>query len=692
MKITRKHSIKTYGIILTVIGVVLYASLAVVANNQLNRLSNNYEKKYISLAENEFNEALIKLSMETDNLSNDLQNWEELLQQINDPTYYSYWLENRVASLNFLPKFFEKISLYNSNKQSLAGTSGGSLTNLDLEGLGKTLIFADKDHPVMRRCDAIREKYGKGDLLGYFCVDLDFLEGIKSVKSFNYLGDVAFKIVSGPRDNSNVIGMDEVHNKVNISVKKELSNSELHDLTSDTIIKYLIVSAGFMFIFLYILLVIIAVPLRRLSSFINNLEATGTRNIPEFKGGYLEIEELETVYNSLDNYQTRLEESSRELKESEEYFRSLIENSSDVIISLDSKGMIKYVSPTVGRVLGYSVSQFTGNHIFEYIHGSDIESFRLLISTTENMKNIHSQNDFRVRHKKGDWLSLELAGRVVTDKDDLLTIICRDITERKKVQEAITMAHNQALEASRAKSNFLANTSHELRTPLNAILGYTEIVAEDMLNSDYSNVESDIEKVHTAAKNLLHLIDEVLDLSKIESGKMELLIEELPVRELLTEVDRTISPLMGKNSNVLEINLAETVNVMFTDRNKLRQIIFNLLSNAAKFTTHGEVTLDVKVRKNNGRDWVDFIVTDTGVGMTPEQQEKVFEPFVQADSSTTRKYGGTGLGLTICRSFAHLMHGDITVQSEEGVGTAFTLSLPAKIRRSNERFPISQAS
>jgi PAS domain S-box-containing protein len=361
-------------------------------------------------------------------------------------------------------------------------------------------------------------------------------------------------------------------------------------------------------------------------------------------------------------------------------------------MSLDNKGMIVYISPSVVGTLGYKQEEIIGKHIFEYIHSDDIDMARSSLGSSENIYDSLSANEFRFKHKNNAWVTLEASGEMLSEDNNYFTLNCRDITERKRAQEAMLDARDQALEASNAKSNFLANTSHELRTPLNAILGYSEIISEDLAGNDFSNVEDDIEKVHTAASSLLHLIDEVLDLSKIESGKMELSVEEIPIKELLMEVERTIAPLMNKNSNRLEINCSETVKTMKTDRNKLRQIIFNLLNNAAKFTHNGEVTLDVKVRKINGRDWLDFIVTDTGVGMNTEQQEKVFEPFVQADSSTTRKYGGTGLGLTICRSFAQLMYGDITVQSEEGVGSAFSLSLPAKIRSTVERFQPRQAS
>ncbi|WP_455217092.1 PAS domain-containing sensor histidine kinase [Kaarinaea lacus] len=620
--------------------------------------------------------------MQTNQLVEDLYNWEEILQQINDPTYYNYWQSSRVSNVNFIPSYFLKLTLYDKNRTSLMGEDGEQNIREFGPELNKNIVHLGSNKAIIERCATLSEIYGKKNVLGYFCIELDLFKGLSAVQAFDNLDVESINI---NRLGNESFELEKLLENVTYSAQGEHTITRMHDLTVDTIIRYMVVSAVVILVFLYILIVPLGKPLRGLSEHINALQVFGSKKSYLPDTGIIKITELDTVYKSLNNYQKRLEETTEELKKSEEYFRSLIENSSDVILSLDNKGMITYASPSIEDVLGYEKSEIVGDHVYEYIHGNDIESFRLSVSEKNFAENVFSQVDFRFRHKGGEWLNLELAGKVYSDADASCTVICRDITERKKVQEAISLAHDQALEASRAKSNFLANTSHELRTPLNAILGYTEIIAEDMQNNDYTNAEDDISKVHTAANSLLHLIDEVLDLSKIESGKMELEVHEISVQELVTEIERTITPLISRNSNTLEINISETVNTMYTDRNKLRQIIFNLLNNSAKFTQDGEVTLDVKVKKVGERDWIEFAVTDTGVGMTKEQAEKVFEPFVQADTSTTRKYGGTGLGLTICRSFAHLMHGEISVHSEEGIGSAFTLKLPLKIRNPEQR-------
>jgi signal transduction histidine kinase/CheY-like chemotaxis protein len=240
-------------------------------------------------------------------------------------------------------------------------------------------------------------------------------------------------------------------------------------------------------------------------------------------------------------------------------------------------------------------------------------------------------------------------------------------------------ARDAAEEASTSKSQFLANMSHELRTPLNAIIGYSEMLSEEAEDLGQEEFIPDLKKIHSAGKHLLALINDILDLSKIEAGKMDLYLERFEVETMVRDVVTTIQPLIEKNRNRLVLDLGEGLGAMRSDLTKSRQNLFNLLSNASKFTEEGTITLSVRREPADGRDWMSFRVADTGIGMTPEQLGKLFQAFSQADSSTTRKYGGTGLGLAITRRFAEMMGGTVDVESEVGHGTAFTIRVPAEV-------------
>lgn len=257
----------------------------------------------------------------------------------------------------------------------------------------------------------------------------------------------------------------------------------------------------------------------------------------------------------------------------------------------------------------------------------------------------------------------------------------------KLEHEAAQNALKQKLEAesaNKAKSQFLANMSHELRTPLNAIIGYSEMLKEEVVDNRHPNLNSDLNKIYTAGKNLLSLINDVLDLSKIEAGKMQLYLEDVKVSLLVDEVVSIIKPLAAKNNNEIELNVAEGIGTIRVDIMKLRQSLLNLLSNAVKFTTGGKVVLQVYRELVNNEEWIKFIVRDTGIGLSETQMENLFDAFSQADMSTTRRYGGTGLGLTISQKFCRLMGGEITVESRLGKGSVFTISLPAQIRQPSE--------
>jgi two-component system sensor histidine kinase/response regulator len=243
----------------------------------------------------------------------------------------------------------------------------------------------------------------------------------------------------------------------------------------------------------------------------------------------------------------------------------------------------------------------------------------------------------------------------------------------------LRLSQQQVEAATRAKSEFVANMSHELRTPLNAITLYSELLQEGALEEGRPTDVADLAKIQAASKHLLGLINGILDLSKVEAGKMELELETFDVKQMVDELISTVAAVVGKNSNILSVTFGDNLGTMCADLTKLRQILFNLLGNAAKFTHHGLVALHIARRAVGGIEYIEFIVSDTGIGISDEQKARLFRPFAQGDTSIARKYGGTGLGLALVWRFCQLMGGDVTIDSPAAGGARFTVRLPVAV-------------
>lgn len=379
-------------------------------------------------------------------------------------------------------------------------------------------------------------------------------------------------------------------------------------------------------------------------------------------------------------------QSAREaLRRSEAYFRSLIENASDIILTLDATTTIRYASASLESVLGYTPEEWLNRSLLGLVHPNDLQMVNQTLQTVAQKEGISPPLEMRLRHADGHWITLEaIANNLLQDPAvNGLIFTLRDISERKQA-EVFQQEKESAEQANRAKSQFLANMSHELRTPLNAIIGYSEMLQEEALDLDQEALVPDLEKIHTAGKHLLALINDILDLSKIEAGRMDLYLEPFDIDELIDNVSMTLTPLIQKNQNNLVIQRGESLGSMYADQTKVRQNLFNLLSNAAKFTENGTITLAVEraaATDNSENDGITFTVTDTGIGMTPQQQSRLFQAFTQADATTTRKYGGTGLGLAIAQRFCTMMGGNITVTSQVGKGSTFVMTLPAQVAK-----------
>ncbi len=405
-----------------------------------------------------------------------------------------------------------------------------------------------------------------------------------------------------------------------------------------------------------------------------------------------EVGELATAFRTMT-------ESLKATTVSKSYVDRIIQSMGDTLIVTDSEGTIRTVNQAALKLLGYEESDLVGTGVDvlflrngQFVRPTGTKVRLPAIFGGEPTKNIKNFETTFLNRDQREIPVLFSASIMRDSKDRFQGIVCvaQDITLRKKAEEELRLAKEVAEQANRSKSSFLANMSHELRTPLNAIIGYSEMLQEEAEDLGQDDFVPDLNKIHTAGKHLLHLINDILDLSKIEAGKMELYLETFEVVPLLNDVKSMISPLIEKNANTLVVECRDDIGAIHADVTKLRQVLFNLLSNACKFTEKGAITLSAKREKSDSEDWFYFSVQDTGIGMTPEQVGKLFQAFQQADASTTRKYGGTGLGLTISRKFCRMMGGDVSVTSEHGKGTKFTVKLPSEVDEEEQQLADEQ--
>jgi signal transduction histidine kinase/CheY-like chemotaxis protein len=398
-----------------------------------------------------------------------------------------------------------------------------------------------------------------------------------------------------------------------------------------------------------------------------------------------------------------LARSQEALQKQTRILQSILDSMSDGVIVADDEGKFILVNPAAAETLHYRLSDAPaeewaaryGFYLPDMTTPYPADRFPLVQAIRGQAV---AAAEVFVRHAsapEGNWLSVNATP--LKDDEGVLhngVAVFHDITARKRAEEELLKAKDAAEAANRAKSQFLANISHELRTPLNAIIGYSEMLQEQALELGQRDSIADLQRIHSAGRHLQALIDDILDLSKIEAGKMELFVETCDVAVMVRDVMTTIEPLVEKNRNTLQVRCAGDAGVIRADMTKVRQILFNLISNACKFTEDGVVSLDVRRTTTERGDRISFRVGDTGIGMTAAQIDRLFQEFTQVDASTTRKYGGTGLGLAISRRFCRMMGGDIAVESALGKGSVFTFDIPAKVEptATEEAQPMPAAS
>ena len=368
------------------------------------------------------------------------------------------------------------------------------------------------------------------------------------------------------------------------------------------------------------------------------------------------------------------------------YNQRLLESTGEGIYGIDLDGHCTFVNKAGALILGGKPADFLGKELHSLVHHKRGDGTKYPIKECPIHQSSHSGDACRVDDEvfwrldnvavPVEYTSFPL--KDTNDKREGAVVTFNDISARLRSRNELQSAKEEAEAANESKSQFLANMSHELRTPLNAVIMYSELLAEEAEEQSVPDFVPDLFKIRSAGKHLLELVNGLLDLSKVEAGKMELFAENFSIPNLVNEVVTTVQPLIEKNNNEFEVKIDSDVTSMNSDITKLRQVLYNLLSNASKFTKDGKIQLSVT--RQVADETIQFQIADSGIGMTPEQVDRLFQPFMQADASTTRKFGGTGLGLAIIKRFTDLMQGKVSVASVANEGTTFTVILPETLQ------------
>ena len=367
----------------------------------------------------------------------------------------------------------------------------------------------------------------------------------------------------------------------------------------------------------------------------------------------------------------------------EQRFHNLLDNTHDVIFTVDLRGMLTSLNKAGEQVSGYTQEELQETPLAAVFAAENQEVSEALRCVARGES--YGARDWSIAGKKGKRTRVEVSLQAVKEGGKPIGVlgIARDISDRKRMEQVVLRAQelsgarDAAEEANRAKSAFLANMSHEIRTPLNAIIGYSQMLQEDYIGPAQEEVRSDLQKIERAGHLLLGIVNDILDLSKIEAGRNPVELQNVDVAGVLQDVYNAVQPLARQQGNVVRIDCPEHARLAYADLSKFRQSVLNLVNNACKFTQNGQVSVAVRKLRNGSGEWTEVSVSDTGIGIGAEHLGKLFQPFSQVDGSISRKHNGTWLGLAISKKFCQMMGGDITVASEPGRGSRFSIRLPA---------------
>ena len=433
---------------------------------------------------------------------------------------------------------------------------------------------------------------------------------------------------------------------------------------------------------LWLLTTMVTRHLKKIADYAEHIDSEHLDTVPSLKcPGHNEANELEYLVTAINQMRFNLQQSYKNIRDCEQNTQDLLKSTLIGLGLWRLDGTLVSVNPAYAQIMGRSVSEMLKLNYWKDIvveEDAALEQARLQALKKGDR---YGPVEKEYRHKDGYYVPVRLSALIIEKEGQHYAWSnVENITEQQWAALELRKAKQKAEETNLAKSQFLANMSHELRTPMNTIVGYTEMLEEEIKECDRPYLLRDIKGIHAAAKHLLGLIDGILDISKIEAGKMQVYTESFDLKAMIQNIIATIQPLIENKANILELSCPDELGEIHTDLTKVRQILLNLLSNASKFTEQGTIVLEVIRQAEPNGDWIIFSVHDDGIGMTSEQQANLFQVFTQADASITRKYGGSGLGLALTKHFAQMLGGSIQVKSEFGKGSHFTVRLPAYLQ------------